>query len=154
MEGHILPVIYSWHVGVKINEVAGSFHGALDPEKFFVAWDRGAAVTGDFFARDWDFFATAPAPIDELRAADDRPPTRPVRSREPRRHRRPRLPPHRLTPPSVPKPVRMAGTGTNEGSGGQLLATIAPNSARKPGTSNPTIHMSTRWDSPRSCATP
>jgi hypothetical protein len=68
MEGHILPVIYSWHLGVKINDVAGSFHGALDPEKFFVAWDRGAAVTGDFFAPDWDFWATAPRDLTELRA--------------------------------------------------------------------------------------
>ena len=67
MEGHILPVIYSWHLGVKINDVAGSFHGALDPEKFFVAWDRGAATTGDFFARDWDFWTTAARSVEDLR---------------------------------------------------------------------------------------
>jgi hypothetical protein len=78
MEGHILPVIYSWHLGVKINEVAGSFHGALDPEKFFVAWDRGAAVTGDFFAPDWDFFATAPASLAELREQMTVPPLDPT----------------------------------------------------------------------------
>lgn len=46
MEGHILPVIYSWHLGVKTNDVAGSFHGALDPERFFVARNRGAATEG------------------------------------------------------------------------------------------------------------
>jgi hypothetical protein len=67
MEGHILPVIYSWHLGVKINDVAGSFKGALDPEKFFVAWDRGASVTGDFFAPDWDFWTTAHQPLAQLR---------------------------------------------------------------------------------------
>jgi hypothetical protein len=69
MEGNILPVIYSWHLGVKINDVAGAFHGALDPQKFFVAWDRGAAVTGDFFTPGWDFWATAPTPLAELQAA-------------------------------------------------------------------------------------
>lgn len=77
MEGHILPVIYSWHLGVEINEVAGSFTGALDPEKFFVAWDRGEAVTGDFFAPDWDFWATAPTPLAELRAQMTVPPLDP-----------------------------------------------------------------------------
>jgi hypothetical protein len=68
MEGNILPVIYSWHLGIEINTVAGSFTGVLDPRKFFVAWDRGAAVTGDFFTPGWDFWAVAPTPVEDLRS--------------------------------------------------------------------------------------
>jgi hypothetical protein len=56
MEGHILPVIFSWHLGIKINDVAGSATGALDPREFWHAWARGAAVTEDLFAPDWDFW--------------------------------------------------------------------------------------------------
>jgi hypothetical protein len=56
MEGHILPVIFSWHLGIKINDVAGSAVGALDPREFWHAWARGAAVTEDLFAPGWDFW--------------------------------------------------------------------------------------------------
>ena len=31
MAGHVLPVIYSWHVGIEFNKLAGSYKGALDP---------------------------------------------------------------------------------------------------------------------------
>jgi hypothetical protein len=41
VSGHILPVIYSWHLGIKINDVAQSAQGALDPEEFWHAWARG-----------------------------------------------------------------------------------------------------------------
>src|SRR2546427_5842617 len=43
--------IFSWHLGIKINDVAGSAVGALDPREFWHAWARGAAVTEDLFAR-------------------------------------------------------------------------------------------------------
>lgn len=56
MEGHVLPVIFSWHLGIKINDVAGAATGALDPEEFWHAWTRGAAVTTDLFAPGWDFW--------------------------------------------------------------------------------------------------
>jgi hypothetical protein len=56
MEGHILPVIFSWHLGIKINDVAGSAVGALDPREFWHSWARGAAVTQDLFAPGWDFW--------------------------------------------------------------------------------------------------
>ena len=50
MSGHILPVIFSWHLGIQLNAVAKSATGALDPEAFWLAWDRGAAVNTDTFA--------------------------------------------------------------------------------------------------------
>jgi hypothetical protein len=67
MEGHVLPVIFSWHLGIKINDVAGAATGALDPEEFWHAWARGAAVTVDLFARDWDFWSCTGDSVAALR---------------------------------------------------------------------------------------
>ena len=55
MSGHILPVIFSWHLGIQLNAVAKSATGALDPEAFWLAWARGAAVNTDTFARRLGF---------------------------------------------------------------------------------------------------
>jgi hypothetical protein len=68
MSGHILPVIMTWHMGIELVHFAGKFSGGLDPEKFWVAWDRGSDVTTDVFALDWDFWAHVEKPLEELRA--------------------------------------------------------------------------------------
>jgi hypothetical protein len=68
MSGHIVPVIVSWHVGTQVNEVARHATGAYDPEKFFVAWARGAATTTDTFDPGWSLWDHANGDIDELRA--------------------------------------------------------------------------------------
>lgn len=65
--GHVLPVILSWHVGITFNEVAGSTTGALDPEKLWVAWKRGADCTIDTFGRDWDFWSQVERPLQDVR---------------------------------------------------------------------------------------
>ncbi len=65
--GHVLPVILSWHVGIKFNDVAGAARGALDPEKLWVAWRRGAECTLDTFGRDWSFWDEVERPIEEVR---------------------------------------------------------------------------------------
>jgi hypothetical protein len=57
MAGHVLPVLFSWHLKVAINEVAGAKGGALDPAEFWRAWAAGAAAKFDTFAPDWDFWA-------------------------------------------------------------------------------------------------
>ena len=67
MEGHILPVIFSWHLGIKINDVAGSAVGALDPREFWLAWARGAAITEDLFAPGWDFWGCVEERVAALR---------------------------------------------------------------------------------------
>ena len=67
MEGHILPVIFSWHLGIEINKLAGSFRGAFDPEQFWKAWARGVQMRLDLFSPMWDFWADAGEPIDRLR---------------------------------------------------------------------------------------
>ncbi len=77
LEGHILPVIFSWHLGIEINKFAGSARGALDPEKFWVAWTRGAAVSVDLFAPEWDFWAVAEEPVETVRRRYHVPPLDP-----------------------------------------------------------------------------
>jgi hypothetical protein len=77
MSGHILPVIITWHLGIELVKFAGSYKGALDPEKFFVAWDRGSEVSTDVFAGSWDFWAASTRPLDELRAGYHVPPLDP-----------------------------------------------------------------------------
>jgi hypothetical protein len=69
MSGHILPVIYSWHLGIKINDVAQSAQGALDPAEFWHAWERGEQTRIDLFGHDWDFWVWAERPMAALRAA-------------------------------------------------------------------------------------
>jgi len=67
MEGHVLPVIFSWHLGIEINQLAGSFTGALDPEQFWAAWVRGSRMTVDLFSPEWDFWNHVEESIDHLR---------------------------------------------------------------------------------------
>ena len=67
LEGHVLPVIFSWHLGIKINDIAKSATGALDPAAFWDAWDRGAATTTDLFAPNWDFWGNASESLTKLR---------------------------------------------------------------------------------------
>jgi len=67
MEGHILPVLYSWHLNIKINDVAGAAEGQFDPEGFWEAWVRGSQTAVDLFAPSWDFWAVAGESIGQLR---------------------------------------------------------------------------------------
>ena len=77
MSGHILPVIFSWHLGVQLNDVAKSAVGAFDPVAFWLAWDRGAAATEDTFGATWDFWAVIAEPLADLRPAYGIPPLEP-----------------------------------------------------------------------------
>jgi len=67
MTGHILPVIFSWHLGIKLNDVAKSATGAFDPAAFWIAWDRGSRVGVDVFATGWDFWGAVDEPLADLR---------------------------------------------------------------------------------------
>lgn len=68
MAGHILPVIFSWHLRLEINPVAGGAAGGLDPVVFWRAWAAGAAARVDTFAPGWDFWSVADVPLTALRA--------------------------------------------------------------------------------------
>ena len=67
MGGHILPVIFSWHMGIQFNPVAVARHGHLDPEKFWRAWERGRAMRLDTFGPGFDFWSAIQVPLQELR---------------------------------------------------------------------------------------
>jgi hypothetical protein len=77
MAGHILPVIFSWHLGIELNPVAGKWTGALHPGKFWVAWERGAETMGDPFGAGWDFWSMAPTPLEDLQRRFRIPPLAP-----------------------------------------------------------------------------
>jgi hypothetical protein len=74
MAGHILPVIYSWHLGIEFNKLASSFKGALDPAKFWVAWDRGQQTAGDSFSAEFDLWDHAEEPLAAIRQTFEVPP--------------------------------------------------------------------------------
>ncbi|MGI9538932.1 MAG: hypothetical protein ACR2N6_02145 [Miltoncostaeaceae bacterium] len=67
MAAEILPVLFSWHMDIKLNEIAGSFRGAFEPNRFWTAWDRGHGMRADLLAADWDFWVATEVPLDELR---------------------------------------------------------------------------------------
>lgn len=67
ISGHVLPVIFSWHLDVELNDVAKSAHGALDPAEFWHAWARGERMREDVFAAGWDFWAWVAEPLEDLR---------------------------------------------------------------------------------------
>jgi len=73
-EGHVLPVIYSWHLGIEFNKLAGSYRGAFDAAKFWVAWERGAHAHADTFRADFDFWEHVSAPLADVALAFDIPP--------------------------------------------------------------------------------
>lgn len=67
MGGHILPVIFSWHLGIQLNPVAVARLGHLDPQKFWRAWQRGRSSRMDTFGPQFDFWGLAGVPLQELR---------------------------------------------------------------------------------------
>lgn len=67
MGGHILPVIFSWHLGIQLNPLAVARRGRFDPEKFWRAWERGRACRVDTFGPDFDFWSVIDVPLQELR---------------------------------------------------------------------------------------
>ena len=69
MSGHILPVIFTWHLGIQLNPVAVAHAGAFDGEKFWRAWERGRSAAIDTFGPDWDFWSLIETPIQALRDA-------------------------------------------------------------------------------------
>jgi hypothetical protein len=67
MAGHILPVIFNGHLGVKFNDVATPAHGGLDPDEFWHAWARGQEMTVDLFDPGWDVWQWVERDLGTLR---------------------------------------------------------------------------------------
>ena len=67
MAGHILPVIFNGHLGIKFNEVARYTTGGFDPDEFWHAWARGRDMNIDTFAPDWKVWDWVEFDLEELR---------------------------------------------------------------------------------------
>jgi hypothetical protein len=67
MAGHILPVIFNGHLGVRFNDVATPATGGLDPEEFWHAWARGQGMMVDLFAPEWDVWQWVEHDLGDLR---------------------------------------------------------------------------------------
>jgi hypothetical protein len=67
MAGHILPVIFNGHLGVKFNDVATPARGGFDPDEFWHAWARGRDMTVDLFAPEWNVWEWIEHDLEELR---------------------------------------------------------------------------------------
>ncbi len=67
MAGHILPVIFNGHLGVRFNDVATPARGGFDPNEFWHAWARGHDMTIDLFAPDWNVWDWIEQDIEKLR---------------------------------------------------------------------------------------
>ena len=78
MSGHILPVIFSWHLGIQLNDVAKSATGAFDPQGLWLAWERGSEITVDTFGPQWNFWAVVHEPVGTLRRRYGIPPLDPA----------------------------------------------------------------------------
>jgi hypothetical protein len=78
MTAEVIPVLFSWHLGIKITDVAGSFRGAYEPRRFWTAWDRGAAASADLLDPSWDFWGATGIPLEDLRRACHVPPLDPA----------------------------------------------------------------------------
>jgi hypothetical protein len=67
MAGHILPVIFNGHLGIKFNEVARYTTGGFDPNEFWHAWARGRETTVDIFSPDWNFWDWSERDLGDVR---------------------------------------------------------------------------------------
>lgn len=67
MAGHILPVIFNGHLGVRFNEFATPARGGFDPDEFWHAWARGRDMTADLFAPDWNAWDWIEHDLEQLR---------------------------------------------------------------------------------------
>jgi hypothetical protein len=67
IEGHIIPVMYSFYLGIKINDLAGSARITINPYAFWEAWYRGSQMQINLFASNWNIWTVAEMPLSKLR---------------------------------------------------------------------------------------
>lgn len=67
MSGHILPVIFFFHLGEQLNDVGHAGTGGLDPDEFWHAWARGAEMTADIFDPTWNVWDWVERDLEDLR---------------------------------------------------------------------------------------
>jgi hypothetical protein len=69
MAAEVLPALFSYHLGVAMNDIASVRSQAFEPQSFWTAWERGAATTVDIFDPAWDFWSAIDTPLEQLRRA-------------------------------------------------------------------------------------
>ncbi len=67
MSGHILLVLFIFHLGVQLNDVGNTAKGGLDPDEFWHAWARGAEMTVDIFDPKWNVWDWVEKDLEDLR---------------------------------------------------------------------------------------
>lgn len=67
MTGHIIPAMYSFYLGIKINDLAGASHFDMNPYAFWEAWYRGSQIQANLFAHGWNIWEVAETPLFKLR---------------------------------------------------------------------------------------
>jgi ubiquinone biosynthesis protein Coq4 len=77
--GHILLVIFIFHLGVALNDVANTTTGGLDPDDFWHAWARGREIAVDIFAPEWNVWRWVEHDLEQLRLDWNVTPPRPGR---------------------------------------------------------------------------
>lgn len=67
MSGPILPALALWHLGLHFGKDVAPNQEWLEPQKFFVAWERGRAASLDLFGSGFVFWDNIDRTVDELR---------------------------------------------------------------------------------------
>ncbi|HYZ16744.1 MAG TPA: hypothetical protein VE591_10095 [Candidatus Acidoferrum sp.] len=67
--GVILPALTLWHLGFHFPAHVAPARNWLEPEKFFVAWERGRATRLDLLGPEFVFWDNIDRTVDELRRA-------------------------------------------------------------------------------------
>ena len=65
--GHILLVLFIFHLGVALNDVANTTAGGLDPDEFWHAWARGREMTVDIFDPKWNVWDWVEMDLEDVR---------------------------------------------------------------------------------------
>lgn len=67
MSGAILSALTLWHLGFQFGTQVTPALSWLEPEKFFIAWERGRATRLDLFGPEFIFWENIDRTVDELR---------------------------------------------------------------------------------------
>jgi hypothetical protein len=67
VSGHMLLVLFIFHLGVQLNDVANTAKGGLDPDEFWHAWARGEEMTVDLFDPKWNVWDWVERDLEDLR---------------------------------------------------------------------------------------
>jgi len=67
IDGHVIPVMYSFYLGIKINDLAGTAQVKIDPYEFWEAWYRGSQMQVNLYSKGWSLWDVAEIPLKQLR---------------------------------------------------------------------------------------